>query len=288
MKCIAYCIVFAITFLFNSTMLAAEQCTVYWLHPDQPPLFIPTGYGEGMGQGDRFEKFLTTQLSGCIHSFDSANWERIVHTMKQKDNACCVALYKTPEREEFIEFSIPYQIVLSNALIIVDSRKHEFDKLINKEGYIALEEALKKGFRIGVAKGRVYRGVIDEILIKYRNDPRIIEQSSSHNMVGNLIKMMVANRIDGLIAYPFEAQYVAKTMGIGGSIVSIPIAGMDSYGLNTIGCSKTEKGKEIIKNLNAIIMQYRTTPDFMDFMGYWLEPSALKRFRAYTIKEFKK
>lgn len=288
MKCIIYCIVFVLTFVFNSTTLAAGQCAIYWLHPDQPPLFIPNGYGAGMGTGDRFERFLITQLTDCTHNHDSANWERIVQTIKQKDNTCCVALYKTPEREEFIEFSVPYQIVPSNALIVLESRKNEFEKLINKEGYIALEETIKKGFHIGVAKGRVYRGIIDEVLIKYRNDPRIIEQSSSQNMVSNLVKMMIAGRIDGLIAYPFESQYVAKTMENGVSIVSIPIAGMDGYGLNTVGCSKTEKGKEIVKRLNMIITKYRTTPEFMDFLGYWLDPSALKRFRASTIKEFKK
>ncbi len=72
------------------------------------------------------------------------------------------------------------------------------------------------------------------------------------------------------------------------SITSIPIAGMDQYGLTVVGCSKTEKGKELIKKLNAIIMEYRMTPEFIGFHEYWLDPSALKRHREYTIKEFKK
>jgi uncharacterized protein (TIGR02285 family) len=97
---------------------------------------------------------------------------------------------------------------------------------------------------------------------------------------------MVEGRIDALIAYPMEAQYVAKTMKL--QVLSLPVLGMDDYGLTSVGCSKTEKGKEIIRRLNTIIMENRTKPEFMDFTGHWLDPSALERHRKYTTKEFKK
>jgi uncharacterized protein (TIGR02285 family) len=197
--------------------------------------------------------------------------------MKQKENVCSVPLHRTPERDQFIEFSIPYTIVLSNALIMLESQKSKFKPLINKAVTISLEGVIQKGYRIGVAKSRVYRGIIDEVLKKYKDDPRIIEHVSSQNMVNSLIGMMAAGRIDGLIGYLFEAQYVAKTMENKISITSIPIAGMDQYGLTAVGCSKTEKGKEIIKKLNAIIMEYRMTPEFIGFHEYLVRSVSFKK-----------
>jgi len=288
MKNIVYFIVFVSISFFSSTMLKAEECTIYWLHPEQPPLYISKGYGAGMGAINRTETFFQNHLKDCTHSDDGANYKRIVMMMKQKENACCIALYKTPEREKFVEFSIPYRVVLSNALIILEAQKSKFEPFINTEGAISLERLIKEGYRIGVAKGRVYRGIIDEILKRNKNDPCIIEHTASENVVGSLIRMMAANRIDALIGYPSEAQYVAKAMENTTSIISIPIAGMADYGLTPVGCSKTEKGKNIIKKLNSIIMKYRMTPEFLDHEGYWLDPAALKRFREYSIKEFKK
>jgi len=288
MKNIVCFIVFLLTIFFSSTMLKAEECSVYWLHPEQPPLVIKKGYGAGMGAIDRTEMFFKYHLKDCTHNADGANYERIVAMMKQKDNVCCVALYKNPEREKFVEFSIPYRVVLSNALIILESQKGKFEPFINNEGQISLEALIKKGFRIGVAKGRVYRGTIDEVLNKYKGNPNIIEHTSTQNMVGSLIAMMAANRIDATIGYPSEAQYVAKTMDNKTNIISIPVSGMTDYGLTPVGCSKTEKGKEIIKRLNAIIMKYRLAPEFLDHEGHWLDQSGLKRFQEYSIKEFKK
>jgi uncharacterized protein (TIGR02285 family) len=241
-----------------------------------------------MGTIDRMERFFADHLKDCTYSYDSGNYERILRMIKRKENACSIPLYKTPEREEFIEFSIPYQIVMSNSLITLDSSKKKLAPFINSEGYISLDEMINKGYRIGVAKGRVYRGVIDQIIEKYKNDPRLIEHVSPGNMVDSLMKMMVEGRIDALIAYPMEAQYVAKTMEHKTTIVSIPIAGMDDYGLTSVGCSKTEMGKKIIGRLNSIIMEHRTSPEFMDFTEHWLDPSALERHRKFTTKEFRK
>jgi len=268
--------------------LEAEECSIYWLHPGQPPLHISEGYGAGMGSVDRTEAFFRTHLENCRSSADSANYKRIILMLKQKKNACCVALYKTPEREKFIQFSIPYRVVLSNALIIPEAQRSKFEPFINSEGAISLPRIIEKGFRIGLAKGRVYRGLIDEMLQKNKNNPNLVKHAGSHNMITNLIGMMNEGRIDAIIGYPYEAHYAAKTLKMKADIISIPIAGMDDYGLTFVGCSKTEEGKEIIKKLNAIIKIYRTTPDFLDFEEYWLDPSAVKRFRSYTIKEFGK
>jgi len=278
-----FLMIIALFFIYPAVPYA-EECRILWFHPEQAPLIIKKGYGTGMGTIERMEAFFKAQLTGCLHHYENGNYERILRMIKKKENACCVPLYKTPERERFIEFSIPYQIVLSNALIIMESDRKKFKPFIGPDGKVALEDLLAKGYRVGVAKGRIYRGVIDQTIDKYRNTPSLVEHDSSEQMIDSLMAMMENGRIDALIAYPIEAQYVAKSIGM--KALSLPIAGMDDYGLTSVGCSKTKAGKEIIKKLDALILKYRTTPSFMDYTEHWLDPSALERHRTFTRKEF--
>lgn len=276
--------------IFVPVLHAAESqpCAIHWLYPDQPPLFIAKGYGAGMGTGEQTMKFFSRQLKGCTHRFDGANYERIITTIRQSEAACCVSLYPTPERERFIEFTVPVRVTLANSLIILADQRNRFKPFMDGKKHVYLEKLIQSGFKIGVAKGRVYQGIIDEILKKYNDDPRIVEHPSSENMVGKMIQMMVAGRIDALIGYPFEAQYVAMAMKEKIKIISIHIAGMDEYLVSYAGCSKTEKGKAVVKQLNTIILKHRTTPAFMEYAEHWFDPESIKRFRKYTAKEFGK
>jgi uncharacterized protein (TIGR02285 family) len=284
MRVFPFFIIILLLMLLTPAVLPASDCGILWLHPEQPPLTITKGYGTGTGTIDRMETFLANQMKDCRHNYESGNYERILRMIQKKENACCIPLYKTPEREKFIEFSVPYQIVLSNALIIRKSDRKKIEPFINRDGKIALEELLAKGFRVGVAKGRVYRGVIDQIIDKYRHTPSVIVHDSPEQMINSLMTMMTGGRIDALIAYPMEAQYVAKRMNI--EVISLPVAGMDDYGLTSVGCSKTKEGKEIINKIDAIILKYRMTTSFMNYTEHWLDSSALERHRAFTRKEF--
>lgn len=273
----------------SPTSAYAEKCTIQWLYTEQPPIFFITkGYGAGMGTGQRTTLFFINQLKDCDHVLNSANVARVISTMKQYENACHASLYPTPEREKFIEFTIPVRITLSNALIILDSQRDRFKPFLNAKGHISLEDLIKNGFRIGIAKGRVYRGIIDATLKKYKNNRHIIEHPGLEDAVGKLVRMMVAGRIDALLGYPAEAHYVARTLESTTKVRSIHITGMDEYGLSYAGCSKTERGKAIVKRLNAIILKHRTTPQFMDFVEHWLDTDEVKRLRGYVAKEFGK
>jgi len=270
--------------LLSPAPLWADECRILWIHPEQAPLSIPKGYGAGMGTIDRMEVFFAKQIKNCRHSYESGNYERILRMLQKKTSACSVPLYKTPEREKFIEFSVPYQIVLSNALIIRDNAKGKFEPFMNQVGKVSLKDLLDSGLRVGIAKGRIYRGIIDQTIAQYRSTPSVVEHDSPQQMIDSLMAMMVSGRIDALIAYPMEAQYVAKSMHI--KVLSLPVAGMDDYGLTSVGCSKTEAGKEIIRKFNTLILKHRNTPAFMDFTEHWLDPSALERHRNFTRKEF--
>ena len=279
-----YSIAVAIIILSAAKSLTAGECRILWIHPEQAPLSIAKGYGAGKGTIDRMEAFFAEQMKDCRHDYESGNYERIMWMIRKKNAACSVPLYITPEREEFIAFSVPYQIVLSNALIVSGTSRVKLASFLNRDGQIDLDALLDRGFRVGIAKGRVYRGIIDRTIAKYRNTPSIVEHDGPEEMIGSLISMMAGGRIDALVAYPMEAQYVANGMKI--EVYSLPVAGMDDFGLTSVGCSKTKEGMEIIQKLNTIILKHRTTPEFMSFTEQWLDPAALERHRTFTRQAF--
>ena len=137
---------------------------------------------------------------------------------------------------------------------------------------------------LSIAKGRVYREIIDRTIAKYRYTPSIVEHDGPEEMIGTLMSMMADGRIDALVAYPMEAQYVANGMKI--EVFSLPVAGMDDFGLTSVGCSKTKEGMEIIQKLNTIILKHRTKPEFMSFTEQWLDPAARERHRPFTRQAF--
>ena len=71
-------------------------------------------------------KLFVRELKNYKHTFWAANYERIVRAIEETDDACCVSLYRTPEREKFIEFTIPVRLAPSNAVIILQSQMERF------------------------------------------------------------------------------------------------------------------------------------------------------------------
>lgn len=207
---IVSCVLF---FIFTSHISGNEESIIYWLHPDQPPLSISKGVGAGMGIVDCMEKNFEKYLNECKHIYINANYEKIMTMLQHRDNICSAALYRSSEREKFTEFSIPFTIAIANELIIIESNLNKLKPFLNTKGAVKLEDLIKTGFRIGVVKSRVYRSIIDEILKKYKNNQSIIEHTGSQNVIDSLINMMEAGRIDAVIGYSFEAQYVVKTIG---------------------------------------------------------------------------
>ncbi len=139
MKTLLPCVVLIFILIFYPGVALSAECDILWLHPDQAPLIIiKKGYGKGMGTIDRMEAWFAGHLKDCKHTDESANYERILRLIRKKENACCIPLYKTPERKKFVEFSVPYQIVLSNALIIADSSRKQLEPFIGPDGKVSL------------------------------------------------------------------------------------------------------------------------------------------------------
>jgi uncharacterized protein (TIGR02285 family) len=72
-------------------------------------------------------------LPEYTHTELIANFKRIIVELKQGENVCCPSLYKTPDREAFIAFSIPAVVVLPNVVIAKKEQKGLFQPYLNPE-----------------------------------------------------------------------------------------------------------------------------------------------------------
>jgi len=187
-------------------------------------------------------------------------------------------MFKTPEREEFVYFSIPSVFSLPTVLII---RQDNFDsfgatKTVNLQNLLESKE-----ITIGRSNNRSYGVLVDNVLNQYGNKNNIFSFEGSELSL-NLFKMLIAGRIDALTGLPEEAMYLAEMMGFKDQIMILNIAENQNdhdASLTYVACSKTEWGKKTIDTINSVLLEQRPTEQYRAAYERWLDPSSLENYR---------
>jgi len=183
---------------------------LYWLEAVAPPFFIHEGPLADQGYEDLITDILVEKLPQYEHVRMQASISRHYQQWKQGENACSLAMYKTPEREEFVYFSKASVFTLPPVLIIRKDRFQDF----GGSRVVGLAELLKQGnLLIGRSKNRSYGPEFDKTLDTYGNGKNIFAYEGPELSL-NLFKMLLAGRLDALPGLPEEAMYLAETMGI--------------------------------------------------------------------------
>ncbi len=246
---------------------AAE--TIIWLNDNLPPAFISEGPGKGEGIVDGVVSIYKKHLPEYEHRHVVANMARIISMMKQGENACYAGFFKTPEREEFVHFSLPNLIALSNSLVIERSGA---EKMFGNRSSISLEEMLKKeNLKPGITKDRSYGEVIDSLLNRYRDNNNKYTVRAGENSLLGLLQMLENKRIDYTIGFPWEVSYIADRLGKRNKFSVFPIEETkdSQWTRNYIGCTKNSWGEVVIEKINAILLKVRSTEEHMHHQLKW-------------------
>lgn len=213
---------------------------------------------------------------------------RIIHEIKNEKRGCCASLYKTAERETYTIFSIPVVIVLPNGIIIRKEDQSLFSPYMTADEKLKLTELIEDEYlMLGVAKGRKYSGGIDEILAANPNTTNILERTGNDVFKG-LLDMLLKDRIEYILGFPVEAQYMAQKVGRGDEILFYPVAETAvEFTVGHVGCPDTEWGRTIIKEVNKILLNNRTTPEFLGYYENWLDEKTAKSYRNKALRFFK-
>ncbi|WP_028582271.1 TIGR02285 family protein [Desulfogranum japonicum] len=265
--------------------LAGEK--IYWMEADAPPFFIHEGKYKGQGYEDQITAIVKQYLPQYEHIHIVANISRHYRQWQDGEPACSLAMYKTPEREEFAFFSIPSMLTLPPVLII---RKDHF-KYFGGKKVVNLTKVLKEAQHlIGRPEHRSYGNTIDTILNTYGNSRNIYSYEGSQLSL-NMFKMLIAGRIDALPGLPEEAMYLAETLDLRDQIMTLTIEeNQNEYDamLTYVACSKNAWGKKVISEINEVLRAQRPSEQYRSTYERWLDESSLEGFRKLYENVFLK
>ncbi|MDJ0623262.1 MAG: TIGR02285 family protein [Desulfocapsaceae bacterium] len=257
---------------------ALAKETITWLEATFPPFLIHEGSYTGQGYGDTVTDIITKNLQKYNHERIKANISRHYRMFKQGENVCTVGLYKTPERNTFVYFSIPSFFTLPNVIVINKTKYQEW----GGRDQLSLAEILKNNdLVIGRSKNRSYGPVIDSLLDKHGSEANIFEYEGNELSL-NFFEMLKRDRLDGIIGLPEEVIYQAENLGIRDQIMTLGIvenqANLDAW-LSYVACSKTPWGKKVIEDIDQVLIEERSKQTYRAAYERWLDEGSIRTYR---------
>lgn len=269
---------------FLSASPAAALDAVTWMEVEFPPGYIHQGPLQGQGYEDVITRILMENLPGYRHDKMMGNLARMYHEFKQGRRVCNVALFKTPERQTFLHFSIPSTFTLPVGLITLKDRLH----LFGNAAEIRLESVLRTDLRLGISRGRSYGKAVDTVLKEAAGAAPIFVHSGK-DVFESLMRMLLSDRLDYLLGLPEEVLYVAEKMGVRDRVATIALKetqGTYDAWLGHVACSKTPWGAEIIRRIDAILRKERPTDRYRSAYERWLDENQIPRYRELYDRIF--
>lgn len=271
--------VFLLLFVSTTAPIVCQaQDALTWMEMPAPPFFIHDGVFKGQGYANLITDILIEHLPQYQHAHMQANITRHYQEWKQGEKVCGIAMFKTPERQEFAYYSIPSTFGLPPVLIILKDRFQAFGG--NK--MVSLAKILREGkLIIGRSNNRSYGIESDTALKTYSTDQNSFAYEGPQLSL-NLIKMLQAGRIDAFLGLPEEATYLAATRGISEQIMTLAIEENQTNPeefLRYVACSKTEWGKTLIAKVNQVLRSQRPTERFRAAYERWLDPGRIEEYR---------
>ena len=260
--------------------LAGDQIT--WLYSDFPPIFIDSGPLKGKGFVDSIVQLLTNELHDFDHDFLKVNAKRTFILLKKKEKVCYPALLKIGNREKFIEFSTPANVMIPSCAIVPESELEKFKPYMNQSGEFLFDKAIAESvLRVGISAGRAYGAPIDKVLLKYQNNKNILKNYDV-NLADILFTLMHSAKIDYVLGWPTEGQYYQKHSREKKSLICLPIKGMPEYVLGYIGLPKNDWGRRVINKINTILDKNTKLPEYHSAYEFWLDSNSLQRYRKFA------
>lgn len=255
----------SVMLLFMAMPLLAE--TITWYQPDFPPYVILNGPYKEFGIDNRIVKFVVDRLPEYKHSFEVANYMRILDNLKKGEPGIVTPLFRTPEREKFVHYTnVSSYLVFPNGFIYRKSDYQKYIPFILEDGTLDIEALCRSGqFRIGINSGRSYHGILDDIITKYRKKGVFFVRSAIDHL--GAFKMVANKRVDAAFGFPVEIKYYRFDNALG----FLHVSKMNSFTPVFFGAPKNTFGAELVDMLNFILDDKKIRDQFAQYYMYWLD-----------------
>jgi len=264
---------------------ASAKDAITWMEVSMPPFLFQEGPEKDQGYGNVVSAILRENLPEYDHFVMATNVTRHFHKFKQGEKVCGVGLYRTPEREAFMHFSLPVLLTLPSVLITRKDKLADFGATSS----IRLDAVLRNpNVVIGLSQDRSYGLQIDAILKRHEGRENLIH-FGGQELSANYFKMLMLGRLDGLIGLPAEAMYHAEKMGLRDQVATLIIEenqqGYEGW-LCAVGCPKNEWGRTVIDKIDKVLLEQRPTDRYRAAYERWLDANSLERYRAVYREVF--
>ena len=260
----------------------ADEGSIEWQLYNQPPLSMLDGPNRGQGVLNLgLNEQLLPRLPQYQHRFDEVPIKRLVLALKSQPHACAFGLLKNPEREAFMQFSLPLLPQLPPGVVV---RRNEYGALqpfLNRDGALQLKAWLAQGSgRLGVTDGRSYGAAVDELLAPLRGTPRVPVVAAVAPM-RNLLQMVVLGRLEMAASLPYEPRYLAMAEGLDAKALRfVPLAEQPHQLVGHVACAKGAFGEGVIRHVNEALARPEVQAALIGYYERWLDDDSRQLARA--------
>ncbi|MEB0047398.1 MULTISPECIES: TIGR02285 family protein [unclassified Pseudomonas] len=269
-RCRCTSALFALLVGHASSVGAQPKETLIWLVRDLPPMTIFEGPKKGQGVIDHLMPFLIAGMPQYNHTVIRVNRARGIQMLHETTFTCDPALIRTQEREQWIAFSTPAFLAVTNGLVIRQSNRSALAPYL-VDGEVDLPALMNSGKqKIGVIAERSYGPYFDALLEKAPTGA--LTAHYGNDALGSLLQMQRLGRLQMVLGYWPEIRYQASHENIGNDELAFyPVKGTGKYLPGYIGCSATPQGKQAIIEINKLL---GTLPHDRLNQAYadWLDP----------------
>ena len=264
---------------------ASAKERLFWLVRDLPPFTILEGPEKGQGVIDQLLPLLIRQMPEYDHSIVRVNRARGIQMLQDLNSFTCdPTLLWTPERAEYVRFSVPSLGVLSGGLVLrKDSEALVAPYLDGQE--VDLHGLLSKApLKLGVVAERSYGTQIDAILRQLPDTA--FSRHYGNDATANLLQMQQLGRLRMVLGYWPEVRYLVEQQG--GALADYrfhPVKGVNRYQFLHVGCSNSELGREAIAHIDQLLPALRRDV-LPGLYARWLDPALQESYLEESKRFF--
>lgn len=246
-----------------------------WLGMEFPPFFIAEGTDADKGIADEMVRLLRARMTDWKHRSETASTAEIQLRIRAGEQVCSPAYIRTPEREQFMAFSLPALLLPPNGITV---RRTDLARFGNG-GPVSLAALLKdSSLRLGVAKGRSYGEAIDSILTQHKQAKHVYSRFGD-DIYASLFDLLTRQGVDYILGYPYEAAFHAKSKGLEAAFVSLPLEESSAMIQAHVACPKTPWGASVIAAIDAALRDVRGTAEHRALVERWIGPELRSDYR---------
>lgn len=270
-----YTLIFLLTAVLFFSCSADAKEKIVWPYICFKPVYVCDGDKLIGGSGYHILNLVWKKLPQFEHEVMQMPIKRILESAKSGEKQLFYGLFKTPDREKYLEYSVPCRIATPTYLVV---RKSDYSAFGGGQE-VSLKDVLEnKDINFLYLKSFSFGEGIDEVLEGYKDNDNIITEYDTSDLIGKSLKLLIAKRVDAMLSVD-GTLYDAREMGVVDDISYVSLAGQDKYGVGYITAPKNDWGKDLIDQINQILQDSVSEESFFEFFTPLVDDTMLPELR---------